>query len=102
MRKYFLIGLIFIIGCSYNRDKRFEKKFVIGFSQCTMVDEWRKTMVEEMQREISFYRNYDITFIVKDAHDDNDQQIKDIKELIAGGIDLLIVSPNEAQQLTST
>lgn len=102
MKKYFLICLIFLAGCSYNQDSRFEKKFVIGFSQCTMVDEWRKTMVEEMQREISFYRNYDITFIVKDAHDDNDQQIKDIKELIAGGIDLLIVSPNEAQQLTST
>jgi signal transduction histidine kinase/CheY-like chemotaxis protein/AraC-like DNA-binding protein len=67
-----------------------------------MVDEWRKTMVEEMQREISFYRNYNITFIVKDAHDDNNQQIKDIQGLILQGIDLLIVSPNEAQQLTST
>ena len=78
------------------------KKIVIGFSQCTMVDEWRKTIVEEMQREISFYRNYNITFIVKDAHDDNNQQIKDIQDLILKGIDLLIVSPNEAQQLTST
>jgi signal transduction histidine kinase/DNA-binding response OmpR family regulator len=100
MKKYFLISLIFLIGCSYNHDKRFEKTFVIGFSQCTMVDEWRKTMVEEMEREISFYRNYNIRFIVKDAHDDNNQQIKDIKDL--HGIDLLIVSPNEAQQLTST
>jgi signal transduction histidine kinase/CheY-like chemotaxis protein/AraC-like DNA-binding protein len=102
MKKYFLISLIFLIGCSYNQDNRFEKKFVIGFSQCTMVDEWRKTMVEEMQREISFYRNYDITFIVKDAQDDNNQQIKDIQDLILEGIDLLIVSPNEAQQLTAT
>jgi signal transduction histidine kinase/DNA-binding response OmpR family regulator len=102
MKKYYLIYLIFLVGCSYNQDKRFEKKIVIGFSQCTMVDEWRKTIVEEMQREISFYRNYNITFIVKDAHDDNNQQIKDIKDLIIQGIDLLIVSPNEAQQLTST
>jgi len=101
MKKYFLIGLIFLIGCSYNQDKRFEKNIVIGFSQCTMIDEWRKTMVEEMQREISFYRNYNITFIVKDAHDDNNQQIKDIHDLALQGIDLLIVSPNEAQQLTS-
>jgi len=102
MKKYFIISLIFLIGCSYNQDKRFEKKFVIGFSQCTMVDEWRKTMVEEMKREISFYRNYNIRFIVKDARDDNNQQIKDIKDLVLEGIDLLIVSPNEAQQLTST
>jgi signal transduction histidine kinase/AraC-like DNA-binding protein len=102
MKKYFLISVIFLFGCSYNHDKRFEKEFVIGFSQCTMVDEWRKTMVEEMEREISFYRNYDIRFIVKDAHDDNNQQIKDIQALIQEGVDLLIVSPNEAQQLTST
>jgi len=102
MKKYLLISLIFLIGCSYNHDKRLEKKFVIGFSQCTMVDEWRKTMLEEMQREISFYRNFDIRFIVKDAHDDNNQQIKDIQELIQEGVDLLIVSPNEAEQLTST
>jgi signal transduction histidine kinase/DNA-binding response OmpR family regulator len=102
MKKYCLIYLLFLIGCSYNQDKRFEKKIVIGFSQCTMIDEWRKTMVEEMHREISFYRNYNITFIVKDAHDDNNQQIKDIQGLILQGIDLLIVSPNEAQQLTST
>ncbi|HEX7494371.1 MAG TPA: substrate-binding domain-containing protein, partial [Bacteroidales bacterium] len=102
MKKYCLIFFLFLIGCSYNQDKRFEKKIVIGFSQCTMVDEWRKTIVEEMQREISFYRNYNITFIVKDAHDDNNKQIKDIQDLILKGIDLLIVSPNEAQQLTST
>ena len=94
--------MIFLIGCSYHQDNRFERKIVIGFSQCTMVDEWRKTMVEEMQREISFYRNYKVTFIVKDAHDDNNQQIKDIQDLVLGGIDILIVSPNEAQQLTAT
>lgn len=97
-----MIFLIFLIGCSYNQDKRFKKNIVIGFSQCTMVDEWRETMVEEMQREISFYRNYNITFIVKDAHDDDNQQIKDIQDLIRHGINLLIVSPNEAQQLTPT
>lgn len=102
MRKYCLFFLIFFAGCSYQQDSRFERKIVIGFSQCTMVDEWRKTMVEEMQREISFYRNYNIEFVVKDAHDDNNRQIKDIKDLIVQGIDLLIVSPNEAQQLTST
>jgi signal transduction histidine kinase/DNA-binding response OmpR family regulator len=102
MKKYSIILFLLLCGCSYNQNKRFEKKIIIGFSQCTMIDEWRKTMVEEMLREISFYRNYDITLIVKDAHDDNNQQIKDIQDLVLHGIDLLIVSPNEAQQLTST
>ncbi len=91
---------MFLAGCTHNQDKRSEKEIVIGFSQCTMVDEWRKTMVEEMQREISFYRNSNIKLIIKDAHDDNNQQINDIQNLIQQKIDLLIVSPNEAQQLT--
>jgi signal transduction histidine kinase/CheY-like chemotaxis protein/AraC-like DNA-binding protein len=101
MKKYSLILLILLCGCSYNQNKRSEEEIIIGFSQCTMIDEWRKTMVEEMQREISFYRNYNIRLIVKDAHDDNNQQIKDIQDLILQGIDILIVSPNEAEQLTS-
>ena len=59
-------------------------------------------MVEEMRREISFLRDYDIEFIVKDAGDNNEKQIADINELVAQGIDLLIVSPNEADPLTPT
>ena len=47
-------------------------------------------MNEEMIREIKLNRNYDINLIIKD----------DIKELVDGGIDLLIVSPNEAEPLT--
>lgn len=73
-----------------------------GFSQCTMVDEWREIMVMEMRREIGFRSDYNIEFIVKDANDDNNRQIKDIKELVAAGIDILIVSANEAEQLTAT
>jgi signal transduction histidine kinase/DNA-binding response OmpR family regulator len=75
---------------------------VIGFSQCTMIDEWRQNMVDEMRREISFLRDYDIELIVKDAGDNNETQIADINELVAQGIDLLIVSPNEADPLTPT
>lgn len=67
-----------------------------------MVDEWREIMVMEMRREIGFYSDYEIEFIVKDANDDNNKQIKDIKELVTQGIDILIVSANEAEQLTST
>jgi signal transduction histidine kinase/DNA-binding response OmpR family regulator len=78
------------------------KKLIIGFSQCTMIDEWRKAMVEDMEREITFYRDSNIELIVKDAEDNNDKQIADINELVSKGIDLLIVSPNEAEPLTPT
>lgn len=101
MREYTFIIFVFIFSSCLNRQEPV-KKFVIGFSQCTMVDEWRDLMVTEMRREICFYSNYDIEFIVKDANDDNNKQIKDIHELVAAGIDILIVSANEAEQLTST
>ncbi len=76
------------------------KKLTIGFSQCTIGDAWRETMNEEMRKEIGYYSDYDIELIIKDANNNNDQQIQDIKELVGLGIDILIVSPNEAEPLT--
>lgn len=91
--------LLFCASC-FNKTEKIMNKYVIGFSQCTTGDEWRKTMNEEMLREIRLTRNYDIELIIKDANNNNQKQINDIKELIDQGIDLLIVSPNEAEPLT--
>jgi signal transduction histidine kinase/DNA-binding response OmpR family regulator len=102
MKKYLLIILILVTGCVQDIDRNPGKKMIIGFSQCTMIDEWRKTMVEDMRREITFHRDFNIELIVKDAEDNNDKQIADINELVSKGIDLLIVSPNEAEPLTPT
>ncbi len=100
MKRLLLLPLVlFFLACS-NQDSQRQKKIVIGFSQCTTGDDWRMTMHEEMLREMSLYRDYDISLIIKDAQDDNERQIQDIKELVAAGIDLLIVSPNEADPLT--
>ncbi|MEI8224926.1 MAG: substrate-binding domain-containing protein [Bacteroidota bacterium] len=100
MKQCILIMILVLSGCINDQERKSEKKLIIGFSQCTMIDEWRKTMVEEMKREISFYRYLNIEFIVKDANDNNNNQINDINELVEKKIDLLIVSPNEAAQLT--
>jgi signal transduction histidine kinase/DNA-binding response OmpR family regulator len=102
MKRYIVIILILLTGCINDRDRNTGEKMVIGFSQCTMIDEWRQDMVEEMKREITFYRDLDIELIIKDAADNNDKQITDINELVSKGIDLLIVSPNEAEPLTPT
>ncbi len=102
MIKYLGFLFFFLLGCTNDQNKNADIEMVIGFSQCTMIDEWRITMVEEMKREVSFNRNYNIKLIVRDARSDNDQQIKDINDLVSEGIDLLIVSPNEAEQLTAT
>ncbi|MDH3649910.1 MAG: substrate-binding domain-containing protein [Saprospiraceae bacterium] len=75
-----------------------DTQFTIGFSQCTMGDGWRKTMHDEMERELTFHP--DIRLIVKDAENSNERQIAQIRELIEVGVDLLIVSPNEADPIT--
>jgi signal transduction histidine kinase/DNA-binding response OmpR family regulator len=103
--KTYLIILLFIsipIGCIKTPDPKSQKEFTIGFSQCTMVDEWRKIMVEEMFRELSLYQDFKINLIVKDANDDNYKQINDVNEFLKLKVDLLIVSPNEAAQLTNS
>jgi len=48
-----IFAFMFILtGCSSDQGRKPMQKWVIGFSQCTMIDEWRATMVEEMEREI--------------------------------------------------
>ena len=94
-----LIFILSLFSCSDTNSNR-QQKIRIGFSQCTIGDDWRKTMNEEMLREISFYPDYDIELTIKDAQDDSDRQIQDIKALVLSGIDILIVSPNEAEPLT--
>src|SRR6187551_2089500 len=92
-----ILLLIFLIssGCESTHN---ERKFRIGFSQCTMYDDWRKAMVNEMNRELILYD--DMEMIVKDAEGDNQKQIEQIQELVDQKIDLLIVSPNEADPIT--
>jgi ABC-type sugar transport system substrate-binding protein len=55
-------------------------------------------MNDEMIREASFYPGFEVK--IKTAHDSNQKQIRDIESFIADGVDLIIVSPNEAIPLT--
>ncbi|WP_240410108.1 substrate-binding domain-containing protein [Flavisolibacter nicotianae] len=89
--------LLFFSLWSCNKEPK-SKEFVIGFSQCVESDAWRKTMLEEMKRELSFYPN--VTFLYRDADGNSERQISQVKELVRKGIDLLIISPNEAAPLT--
>lgn len=70
---------------------------VIGVSQCSS-DEWRNSMNEEILREALFYPGLKVE--IKSGEDNNLKQIKDIEDFIAKGVDLLIVSPNEAEAIT--
>lgn len=92
---YFLFFGIFLISC-HNPSP--VKAYRIGFSQCTGGDDWRKTMLSEMKRELSFYDNID--FVYRDADANSKKQVQQIEDLLQNNIDILIVSPNEVAPLT--
>jgi ABC-type sugar transport system substrate-binding protein len=93
---YLLAALWLLLGGC--RPTAQNKTYHIGFSQRTGADTWRKTMLESMNRELSF--NPEINFIVKDAGGQSARQIGQIQELIDQQVDLLIVSPNAARPIT--
>lgn len=94
----FLLLLLVGLSLSSCHERSQDKQYVIGFSQCTAGDAWRKAMHEEMKRELSFHPNLEL--IIKDAKNSNDKQVGHIQEFIDQGVDLLIVSPNEAEPIT--
>ena len=86
--------MVLLVSCSTRKP---EKKYRIGFSQCTFGDNWRLTMQKEMERELSFHPEID--FIVKDANLSSERQVEQIQDLIDEKVDLLIASPAEAEPI---
>ena len=93
---FFVACVFFVSACSMNEKP---KEYVIGFSQCVESDAWRKTMLDEMKREMSFHPN--LRLLYRQADGNSQRQIEQVKELLKENIDLLIISPNEAEPLTS-
>lgn len=93
---YIFIYILFFIlsACSINE----EKQYVIGFSQCMTDDVWRQAMEMEMNIEASGHDN--LTILLRDAHENNQLQIEQIRELISKRVDVLIISPNESDFIT--
>ncbi|WP_413669576.1 substrate-binding domain-containing protein [Mucilaginibacter sp. Mucisp86] len=73
-------------------------QYTIGFSQCIGSDLWRRTMLDEMRMELSLHP--DAQFVYADADGNSARQVEQVKKMLDDGIDLLIISPNEAQPLT--
>lgn len=76
-----------------------DKKYKVGFSQGTMNHPFRVAMVEEnVAYAKEHYPNMEI--IVTDGNNDSSKQVADVEDLIAQGIDLLVISPLTAEALT--
>lgn len=74
-----------------------QKVYKIGVSQCSR-DDWRTKMNDEINREIMFHEEAVVE--IRSADDDNARQIEDIRYFADNGFDIVIVSPNEAAELT--
>lgn len=92
---FVLVALVLLVAACKGHEA---DTFKIGVSQCSQ-DAWREQMNREMQRETMFY-NKNVKLDIRSAHDDNAQQIKQIDSLVNEGINLLVVSPNEARAFT--
>lgn len=98
LRNIFLLPVLLLLlftGCK-KADKR--SQYTIGFSQCIGSDLWRRNMLDEMKMELSLHP--DARFIYTDADGNSKKQVEQVKKMLDEGIDLLIISPNEAQPLT--
>lgn len=73
-----------------------EPQYRIGVSQC-LDDAWRQKMNYEMERELLLHP--DMTLSRHIAYGSNELQCAQIDSFIRERVDLLIVSPNEAEQV---
>ena len=90
-KKYLLIFLFAFIQLNCDNINKPKKKILIGFSQCTAADDWRKSMNEEIFRESAFYADYEIDFLYRDANNNTFLQIEQIKVQITGNSHQFIV-----------
>ncbi len=73
--------------------------WTIGFSQDTMDHPWRAYMVTSAEAQAKQYPDLVKEFIYTDAGGSNEKQIADVEDLISRGVDLIMMSPREAQAL---
>ena len=90
-----LIVILFItIFTSCTTDS---KRYKIGISQCSE-DIWREKQNAELRMGAYFHDNVELRFAA--AYDRDERQIQQIDSLVATGIDLLIVAPNQMATIT--
>lgn len=86
-------ALCLFAGCVDTKDKQYK----IGVAQCSG-GYFRDKTNDEMKRELLLHEDVEIE--IRNADNDNDRQIADIKYFMDNGFDLILVSPNETEPLT--
>jgi len=74
------------------------KGMTVGFSQCDNANSWRITETDSMQQTAD---QYGVTLVYTDASGDIAKQASDIEDMVAQGVDYLVVAPQEEDGLQS-
>ncbi|UCD73979.1 MAG: substrate-binding domain-containing protein [Phycisphaerales bacterium] len=112
VRFAFTIGMFFTLaGCCESEEKTPQaapaggqtsaapkEVYTIGMSQCNLGEPWRVQMNKDVELAAEKHPNLEVVF--KDAQNDTLKQRAHVEEFVSAGVDLLIISPKEAQPLT--
>ena len=98
MKKYVMMFVVIVMVCGLAFSAVAKDKYVIGMSQCNLGEPWRVQMNADVKAAADKHPNLQV--IYKDAQNDTLKQRAHVEELVSAGVDLIIISPKEAQPLT--
>ncbi|MDF3041714.1 MAG: periplasmic binding protein/LacI transcriptional regulator [Thermomicrobiales bacterium] len=75
-----------------------QDSYLIGMSQANEGEPWRQAMNDQIAAAAAMHPELEVVFA--DAAQTNAKQVADVENFLQQGIDLLIISPNEAAPLT--
>jgi ribose transport system substrate-binding protein len=81
-----------------NQTKSVDHTYTIGMSQCNLGEPWRVQMNADIAAAAA--QHPEIKMVFKDAQNNVLQQRGQVEEFVSAKVDLLIISPKEAQPLT--
>jgi len=101
----FIAAILLSAGCGPSDSstpsqptKKAKSSYTIGMSQCNLGEPWRVEMNAQIKAAADKYPNLQMVF--KNAENDSLKQRAHVEEFVSAGVDLIIISPKEAQPLT--
>jgi ribose transport system substrate-binding protein len=92
-----ILACILAIGTLAASGAAAQAKWVIGMSQCNLGEPWRVQMNADIKSEAD--KHPEIKVVYKDAQNDTLVQRAHVEEFISAKVNLIIISPKEAQPL---
>ncbi|HET7234332.1 MAG TPA: ABC transporter substrate-binding protein [Longimicrobium sp.] len=89
-----VLALLVLAGC---QKKESNGKWVVGFAQMGHDNPWRMAQTASLKAEAA-KRGYEL--VVTDAQDQTAKQVSDVEDLIARGVNVILLAPREYEGLS--